>query len=105
VITSTPGGEQLVGELRRDPEAAGDVLAVDDDERRVVALAQCRQCAQQRASARRADEIAAEEDSRVADISPASLDGECSARQPAAFPKQTSPRAILLTMSPGAELG
>ena len=26
------GGEQLVGDLRRDPEAAGDVLAVDDDE-------------------------------------------------------------------------
>ena len=34
------GGEQLVGDLGRDPEPAGHVLAVDDDERRLVALAQ-----------------------------------------------------------------
>jgi hypothetical protein len=45
------GGEQVVGQLRRDPEAAGDVLAVDDDERRLVALAQRR--AAVRSSARR----------------------------------------------------
>ena len=33
-------GEHLVGDLRRDAEAAGGVLAVDDDERGGVALAQ-----------------------------------------------------------------
>ena len=56
--------EDVLGELGRDAEAAGEVLAVDDDERRVVALAQLRQQAQQRAPARRTDEIAAEEDAR-----------------------------------------
>ena len=58
------GREQLVGDLRRDPEPAGDVLAVDDDERRVVALAQQRQHAQQRPATGRADQVAAEKDSR-----------------------------------------
>ena len=39
------GREQLVGDLRRDPDAAGGVLAVDDDEVRRVALAQARAAA------------------------------------------------------------
>jgi hypothetical protein len=41
------GGEQLVGDLRGDADAAGDVLAVDDNERRCVALAQRGQEAKQ----------------------------------------------------------
>ena len=40
-----PGGEQLVGDLRRDPEPAGRVLAVDDYERRGQPLAQRRAAA------------------------------------------------------------
>ena len=85
-----PGREQLVGDLRRDPEPAGNVLAVDDDERRVVALAQHRQQRQQRATAGRTDEIAAEEDSGSRGH-PASL----TARDRTRFPKQTARRAIL----------
>jgi len=57
-------GEELVGDLRRDPEAAGDVLAVHDDERRRVALAERRQQAEERAPPDAADEIADGEDGR-----------------------------------------
>ena len=56
--------EQLVGDLRRDPQAAGDVLAVDDHERRRVALAQDRQAVEQRVPADAADEVAHEQDAR-----------------------------------------
>jgi len=58
------GAEQLVGDLRRDAEPAGHVLAVDDHERRPVALAQRRQQPEQRAPAEPADEVADEEDGR-----------------------------------------
>ena len=57
-----PGAQQLVGQPRRDAQAAGDVLRVDHDERRVVALAQGREHAQQRPPAGAADEVAGEED-------------------------------------------
>jgi len=57
-------GEELVGDLRRDPEAAGDVLAVDHDEGRVVALAQRGEEPQQRPAAEPAHEVADEEDGR-----------------------------------------
>jgi len=58
------GAEQLVGDLRGDAEAAGHVLAVDDDERRAVALAQPRQQREQRPATEPADEVADEEDGR-----------------------------------------
>jgi hypothetical protein len=58
------GCEQVVGEFGRDPEAAGDVLAVHHHERGVVALAKGWQRAQECAPPSRADEIAAEQDSR-----------------------------------------
>ncbi len=55
------GAEQLVGDLRRDAQAARRVLAVDDDERRVVALAQHRQQVEERPLAEPADDVAHEE--------------------------------------------
>jgi len=58
------GREQLVGDLRRDPEAPGDVLGVDDDEGRVVPLAQGGEEPQQGPAAESADEVADEEDGR-----------------------------------------
>ena len=58
------GGEHLLGDLRRDAEAAGGVLAVDDHESRLVALAQRRQRAQQGAAPAAADDVAHEEDAR-----------------------------------------
>jgi hypothetical protein len=61
-----PGPEQLVGDLRRDAEPAGDVLGVDDDERGLVALAQAGQQSEQRPPAEPAHEIADEEDGRGA---------------------------------------
>jgi len=57
-----PGGNQLVGELWRDAQAARNVLAVDDHERRLVALAQDRQALQQRAPADAAHHVADEQD-------------------------------------------
>jgi hypothetical protein len=59
-----PGGEQLVGDLRRDPEAAGDVLGIDDDERRRVALAQQWQAVEQRAPPEPADDVSDEQNAR-----------------------------------------
>ena len=56
------GREQLARDLRGDPEAAGGVLAVDDDEVGRVALAQRRQQRQQRALAEPADDVADEQD-------------------------------------------
>ena len=46
------GAEHLLGDLRRYPQAARGVLAVDDDERRVVTFAQHRQRGEQRVAAR-----------------------------------------------------
>ena len=64
------GREQLVGDLRRDPEAARGVLAVDDDERRGVALAQHRQAVEQRAPPDAADDVADEQDARTPALRP-----------------------------------
>jgi len=61
-------GEQLVGDLGSDPQAAGGVLRVDHHERRRVALAQDRQAVEQRAPADAADEIADEEDVHAAAV-------------------------------------
>jgi len=58
------GGEELVGDLRRDPQPPGCVLAVDDDERRLVAFAQPGQQPEQRALAKRSDDVADEENAR-----------------------------------------
>ena len=56
------GGEELVGELRRDPDSVGDVLAVDDREVGVVALPQRRQVLLHGAAAGGADDVGEEED-------------------------------------------
>ncbi len=58
--------KQLLGDLRRDAKAAGDVLAVDHHERGRITLAQDRQALQQRVAADAADEIADEQDAHVA---------------------------------------
>ncbi len=57
-------GEHLLGVLRRDPQPPGGVLAVDDDERRLVALAEHGQAVQQRLASQAADDIADEQDPR-----------------------------------------
>ena len=56
--------EELVGELRRDPEPAGDVLGVDHDEGRRVLRAQSGEQAEQRPPAEAADDVADEEQGR-----------------------------------------
>jgi hypothetical protein len=56
--------EELVGELRRDPEPAGDVLGVDHDEGRRVLRAQRGEQAEQRPPAEAADDVADEEQGR-----------------------------------------
>jgi hypothetical protein len=56
------GREQLVGQLGRDPDPAGDVLAVGHYERRRMPLAQRRQQAQEGALAQPADHVADEQD-------------------------------------------
>ena len=58
------GLEQLVGDARRDPQAARDVLGVDDDERRLVPAPELGQQPEQRPPSRAADQIAGEEDGR-----------------------------------------
>ena len=58
------GAEQLVGDLRRDAQAARDVLGVDHDEGRRVALDEPGQQGEQRAAAEAADHVADEEDAR-----------------------------------------
>jgi hypothetical protein len=58
------GAEQLLGDLRGDAQAAGDVLGVDHDERRIVTLAQLGQQREQRPATQPADEVADEEDAR-----------------------------------------
>jgi hypothetical protein len=61
-MTSTPAS-RLVGDLRRDAEPR-DVLGVDHDESRLVALDQPGQERQQRPAAEAADHVADEEDAR-----------------------------------------
>jgi hypothetical protein len=56
------GGEQLVGDLRGDPQAARGVLAVDHDEGRVVLGTQARQQGQQRPPPEPPDDVADEQD-------------------------------------------
>jgi len=65
--------EQLLSGLRRDSQAARDVLAVDHHEGRVKTLSQQRQAVEQRAPADASDEIPDEEDSRPPTRSPADL--------------------------------
>ena len=63
VITSAPGGEEALGELGRDPDAVGRVLAVEDAERRRRApRLQPRQPLLDRPPAGRADDVSDEED-------------------------------------------
>ena len=64
VIASTPAANSSSAIFGVIPSAAGDVLAVDDDERRRVALAQLWQALQQRAPADAADDVADEQDAR-----------------------------------------
>jgi hypothetical protein len=56
------GSEQLVGELRGDPDAVGHVLAVDDADVDVELVAKRRQTLLDRAPPRRAHDIGDEED-------------------------------------------
>jgi hypothetical protein len=56
------GGQQLVGELARDARAVSRVLAVDDREVGVVALAQRRQVLLNRATTGDAEDVRQEED-------------------------------------------
>jgi len=59
------GGEQAVGELRRDAGAVGDVLAVDDAQVGVELLAQRREMLLDRAPARDAEDVGEEEDPQL----------------------------------------
>ena len=54
--------EQLLGELGRDPDAVGDVLAVDDAEVDAELAAETGQALGQRLAAGSADDVADEED-------------------------------------------
>ena len=54
--------EELVGELRRDPDPVGDVLAVHDREVGVVPLAQLLEVLLHGAAAGGADDVCEEED-------------------------------------------
>ena len=56
------GEQDLVADRLRDAEAAGRVLAVDDDEIEPPALAQGRQALDDRVAARPADDVAEEEE-------------------------------------------
>jgi hypothetical protein len=58
------GGEQLVGELRGDARAVGDVLAVRDAEIRVELLAKPGQPLLDRAAPRDAEDVCQEEESQ-----------------------------------------
>src|SRR5205814_8271320 len=57
-----PGCEQLVRELRRDPDAVGDVLAVDDDDVGVELVTQGRQPLLDRSASRHADDVGHEQE-------------------------------------------
>ncbi len=56
------GGEEPLGELRRDPHAVGDVLAVQDAEADAVLLPQVAQARLDGVAAGRADHVSDEED-------------------------------------------
>jgi hypothetical protein len=56
------GGEQLVGELRRDPGPVGDVLGVDDTEVRAELVLEAGQPLLDSVPPRRAEDIRDEED-------------------------------------------
>jgi hypothetical protein len=56
------GGQQLVGELRRDSRAVGDVLAVDDADVGVELVAQRGQTLFDRTPARGAEDVGEEEE-------------------------------------------
>jgi hypothetical protein len=56
------GGQDSVGELRRDPDAVRRVLAVDDAEPSAELLAQRSQPLLERTPSRRADDVTDEED-------------------------------------------
>ena len=58
------GGEQLVGELGRDPRAVGDVLPVDDAYVGAELVAQSGQTLVDRAPSRDAEDVGEEEDSQ-----------------------------------------
>jgi hypothetical protein len=57
-----PRGEELVGELSRDAGAVGRVLAVDDREVGLIALAERGQVLLDRAAPRDAEDVREEED-------------------------------------------
>jgi hypothetical protein len=59
------GGEELVGELRRDARAVGDVLAVDDAEIDVELLAQSGEALVDRTPPRDAEDVGEEEESQL----------------------------------------
>jgi hypothetical protein len=60
-------GQDPGGELRRDPDAVGGVLAVDDAEARTELLAQRPQPILERAPAGSSDDVTDEEDSQRTD--------------------------------------
>ena len=62
-----PGGEQALGQARRDPGPVGDVLAVDDAEPYVVLLLQARQAFLDRLPAGGAEDVRYEEDLQGSD--------------------------------------
>ena len=59
------GGEEAVGQLRRDPDAVRDVLAVDDADRGIELRPQRRQPVLERLAAGPPDDVADEEDVEV----------------------------------------
>jgi hypothetical protein len=59
-----PGGEQAVGQARRDPGPVGDVLAVDDAEADAVLLLQALEALLDRLPACAAEDVGDEEDSQ-----------------------------------------
>jgi hypothetical protein len=59
------GREQLLGELRRDAGAVGDVLAVDDARVDAELLTQARKTLLDRPPARGAEDVGEEEDSQL----------------------------------------
>src|SRR5205814_7962676 len=65
------GGKQLVGELRRDPRAVGDVLAVQDAEVRAELRAQTAQPLLDRTTTGRAEDVGDEQDFHLASLAAA----------------------------------
>ena len=61
------GGEKPLGQLRRDPDAVGDVLAVDDADVDVELLAQRAEAVLERVASRASDDVSDEEDVQGSD--------------------------------------